>query len=167
MDQFEFDFEVQDTTVNEDHNVSFGDVWILGRHVLKCGDSCSDLDVQDLMGGDLADMVFTDPPYGMGKETEGVSNDNLNQSDLLAFNKIWIPISLNYLKQNGSWYCWGKDEPLMDIYSEIIKPLKNERAERKITFCNLLTWDKGRGGLAQEATQCAGIRRFRRNAFSS
>lgn len=167
MDQFEFDFEVQDTTANEDHNVAFGDVWILGRHVLKCGDSCSDLDVKDLMGGDLADMVFTDPPYGMGKEAEGVSNDNLNQSDLLAFNKIWIPISLNYLKQNGSWYCWGKDEPLMDIYSEIIKPLKNERAERKITFCNLLTWDKGRGGLAQEATHCAGIRRFRRNAFSS
>lgn len=42
-----------------------GDVWILGRHRLMCGDSTSVDAVEKLMDGQKADMVFTDPPYGM------------------------------------------------------------------------------------------------------
>lgn len=42
-----------------------GDVWELGRHRLMCGDSTSIDAVERLMGGDKADMVFTDPPYGI------------------------------------------------------------------------------------------------------
>ena len=85
----------------------------------------------------------------MKKENEGVANDNLNFDDLLAFNKEWIPLSFSALKENGSWYCWGIDEPLMDIYAEILKPMQKEN---KITFRNLLTWDKknGQGQLASE-----------------
>lgn len=89
-----------------------------------------------------ADLVFTDPPYGMKKENEGVLNDNLNYNDLLEFNKKWIPLTFEMLKENGSWYCWGIDEPLMDIYSNILKPMIKEN---KITFRNLITWDKGNG----------------------
>jgi DNA modification methylase len=52
-----------------------------------------------------------------------------------------------HLKENGSWYCWGIDEPLMDIYSEILKPYIKED---KIYFRNLITWDKinGQGQLS-------------------
>ena len=42
-----------------------GDVWLLGRHRLMCGDSTSIDAVEKLMDGQKADMVFTDPPYGM------------------------------------------------------------------------------------------------------
>lgn len=42
-----------------------GDLWILGEHRLLCGDSTSEADVSRLMNGEKADMVFTDPPYGM------------------------------------------------------------------------------------------------------
>jgi DNA modification methylase len=42
-----------------------GDVWILGNHRVMCGDSTSIEAVERLMGGQKADMVFTDPPYGM------------------------------------------------------------------------------------------------------
>lgn len=86
-----------------------------------------------------ADMVFTDPPYGMKKEKDGVLNDNLNYDDLLEFNKKWIPLSMEALKDMGSWYCWGIDEPLMDIYTHILKPLarKNE-----IVIRNYITWAK-------------------------
>lgn len=42
-----------------------GDIWQLGRHRLMCGDSTSIDDVEKLMDGAKADMVFTDPPYGM------------------------------------------------------------------------------------------------------
>ena len=111
-------------------------------HRLMCGDSTSEEDVAKLMNGVKADMVFTDPPYGMKKENDGVANDNLNYDDLLEFNKKWIPITFNNLKDNGSWYCWGIDEPLMDIYSNILKPMQKEN---KITFRNLITWDKGNG----------------------
>lgn len=88
------------------------------------------------------DMVFTDPPYGMGKEKDGVANDNLYGDKLLAFNKRWIPLSFDALKGNGSWYCWGIDEPLMDIYGSILKPMMKAN---RITFRNLITWDKGGG----------------------
>ena len=126
-----------------------GDVWVLGDHRLMCGDSISLDDVKKLMGGVKADLVFTDPPYGMKKEREGVMNDNLNYADLLKFNMDWIPLSFAFLKDNGSWYCWGTDEPLMDIYSNILKPMIKTQ---KITFRNLLTWDKGtvRGQLSDE-----------------
>ena len=120
----------------------YGDIYKLGRHRLMCGDSTKIDDVEKLMDGCKANMVFTDPPYGMKKENEGVANDNLNFDDLLAFNKEWIPLSFSALKENGSWYCWGIDEPLMDIYSEILKPMQKKN---EITFRNLLTWDKGNG----------------------
>ena len=42
-----------------------GDIWILGKHRLMCGDSASVDAVDKLMQGQKADMVFTDPPYGM------------------------------------------------------------------------------------------------------
>ena len=94
------------------------------------------------MNGVKADMVFTDPPYGMKKEADGVLNDNLNYDKLLEFNKQWIPHTFDALKDNGSWYCWGIDEPLMDIYSNILKPMAKEN---KTTFRNSITWDKGNG----------------------
>ena len=127
--------------VDEEHEpiCKLGDIWQLGRHKLICGDSTDKATVERLMNGEKADMVFTDPPYGMKKEAEGVLNDNLNYDDLLAFNKRWIPLSFEETKENGSWYCWGIDEPLMDIYSEILKPMIKAN---KITFRNLITWKK-------------------------
>lgn len=47
------------------HSVERGDIWQLGEHRLMCGDSTSEADVSRLMGGQKADMVFTDPPYRM------------------------------------------------------------------------------------------------------
>lgn len=66
-------------------------------------------------------------------------NDNLNFEALLEFNRQWIPVSFSFLKDTGCWYCWGIDEPLMDIYSEILKPLKKQN---KIVIRNYITWAK-------------------------
>jgi DNA modification methylase len=123
-------------------DIVLGDLFEIGEHRLLCGDStCSDT-VEKLMNGEKANMAHNDPPYGMKKEKEGVLNDNLNYSDLLDFNHEWIALQFSHLKENGSWYCWGIDEPLMDIYSDILKPYI---AEQKATFRNLITWDKGHG----------------------
>jgi len=122
--------------------VVLGDVWLLGDSRLMCGDSTLITDVERLMNGQLADMAHNDPPYGMKKEKYGVLNDNLNYDNLLRFNNEWITLQISFLKENASFYCWGIDEPLMDIYNEIIKPhIKKQQA----TFRNLITWDKGSG----------------------
>ena len=47
-----------------------GDLWLLGNHRLYCGDSLKIADVQKATDGQRADLVFTDPPYGMGKESD-------------------------------------------------------------------------------------------------
>ena len=135
----EDDFEAE---LPEEPKAKPGDIYQLGNHRLMCGDSTSVTDIDALMNGRKADLVFTDPPYGMKKENEGVANDNLNFDDLLEFNRQWIPLTFDALKDNGSWYCWGIDEPLMDIYSHILKPMAKDNL---ITFRNLITWDKGHG----------------------
>lgn len=53
-----------------------GDLWMLGAHRLLCGDSCKPADVDLLMGGALADMAFTDPPYGVDY-ANGTAHDSL------------------------------------------------------------------------------------------
>ena len=70
-----------------------GDVYELGRHRLVCGDSISADDVVKLMGGELADMVFTDPPwnvnYGAQKnpswKPRTILNDHMSTEDFLGF----------------------------------------------------------------------------------
>ena len=64
----ELDFSTQDEipeVVQNELNVELGDIYQLGEHRLMCGDSTDEETVSKLMNGDKADMVFTDPPYGI------------------------------------------------------------------------------------------------------
>ena len=65
-----------------------GDLWILGDHRLLCGDATKKEDVARLMDGKKADMVFTDPPYGV----DIVAENGKIGADNLAKNKIYAPI---------------------------------------------------------------------------
>jgi DNA modification methylase len=135
----EDNYDVPDTIETD---IVLGDLFEIGEHRLLCGDSTDSDAVTKLMDGEKADMAHNDPPYGMKKEKDGVLNDNLNFDNLLDFNREWIALQFMHLKENGSWYCWGIDEPLMDIYSNILKPYIKQQ---KATFRNLITWDKGNG----------------------
>jgi len=71
-----------------------GDVWLLGNHRLVCGDSTSIDDVDKLMNGEKADMIFTDPPWNVnyGDDTAGgkykdrkILNDHLKEDEWAEF----------------------------------------------------------------------------------
>ena len=67
-----------------------GDVWLLGRHRLMCGDSTSIDAVEKLMDGKTVDLVFTDPPYnvafnGRSGKHDVIKNDNLSDADFSEF----------------------------------------------------------------------------------
>ena len=135
----EDDFEV-DEWIKTD--IVKGDLFEIWEHRLLCWNSTNIDDVNKLMNGEKADLWYNDPPYWMKLENKGVEWDNINYDDLLQFNKDWISLQFWYLKDNWSFYCWGIDEPLMDIYSNILKPYIKEQ---KATFRNLITWDKWHG----------------------
>lgn len=67
-----------------------GDVWLLGRHRLMCGDATNIDAVDKLMDGSRAEMVFTDPPYnvafnGRSGKHEVIKNDDLSEKDFESF----------------------------------------------------------------------------------
>lgn len=59
----------------KDPQTKLGDLWILGEHRLLCGDATKIDDVERLMDGEKADMVFTDPPYNLGYEYNSYKDD--------------------------------------------------------------------------------------------
>ena len=74
----------------EEPTTKLGDLWILGEHRLLCGDSTSIDDVDKLMDGNKADMVFTDPPYnidyqGLRDKREKIINDKMHENDFEDF----------------------------------------------------------------------------------
>ena len=74
--------------VTENPVSKVGDIWLLGEHRVMCGDSTNGGDVALLMNGEKADMVFTDPPYGVdikGKFTGTILNDNLQGDEFINF----------------------------------------------------------------------------------
>jgi DNA modification methylase len=81
----------------EDPVTKLGDVWILGNHRLMCGDSTSIDAVERLMDGQKADMVFTDPPYGVAykgktKDALEIKNDNVTPDELKDLVAQWFNI---------------------------------------------------------------------------
>lgn len=89
--------------------VKRGDIWKLGEHRLMCGDSTVITDVEKLMGGEKADMVFTDPPYNVNYADKNIFLNNADKgnriqddiendhagSDETAKNDLWLPAFKN------------------------------------------------------------------------
>ena len=65
-----------------------GDIWLLGKHRLMCGDSTKKEDVEKLMNGVKADMVFTDPPYGINI----VGDNGKVGAENIAKNKVYSKV---------------------------------------------------------------------------
>jgi len=117
-----------------------GDVWLLGSHRVMCGDSTSPTDVEKLMAGKVAVLLHADPPYGMGKENDGVLNDNLYASKLDQFQMEWWAACRRHIADNASAYVWGNPEHLWRLW--YVGGLKDSE---RLTMRNEIVWVKPSG----------------------
>lgn len=111
----EDDFDV-DQALNEIEEPTSkpGDVWILGRHRLMCGNSTQKEEVMRLMNKQEADMLLTDPPYNVdyvGKTSEAlkIENDNMNETEFYNFLIDAFRNMFESVKYGGSIYVFHAD----------------------------------------------------------
>lgn len=123
--------------VPADPVTQLGDLWILGDHRLLCGDSTKAEDVERLMDGEKADMVFTDPPYGMSYQsnrTKSAKFTVLENDDKIIDD--WLPLATIY--SSGFCFVWTTWK-VLDQWLAVTKDFA--------TLTNMVVWDKGGGGI--------------------
>ncbi len=128
-----------------------GDVWLLGKHRLVCGDALSPEVVAALMAGEAAQMVFTDPPYnvpiaghvsGLGKTQHrefAFASGEMSMAQFTAFLKTAFHNLSNHSADGSIHYVcmdWRHLAEVQEAGSNVYSELKN-----------LIVWDKGTGGM--------------------
>lgn len=86
-----------------------GDRWLLGNHVLYCGDSTKAEDVAALMAGAVADLCITDPPYNVayeGSNGKTIQNDDMPEDQFVAFLTAAFQRMHDVLKPGAPFYIW-------------------------------------------------------------
>jgi DNA modification methylase len=96
-----------------------GDLWLLGKHRLLCGDATKAEDVARLMGKERAGLMNTDPPYGIAytntdrpdvkksSATPAIANDDLADAKLQAFLESAFKVAVSSaLRSDAAWYMW-------------------------------------------------------------
>ncbi len=92
--------------------VKRGDVWTVGRHRLMCGDATSTEDVAALMDGKKANLILTDPPYGVSfKSSDGltIQNDSIKGDDFYNFLLQSLTNMVAHLEPGGAAYVFHAD----------------------------------------------------------
>ena len=130
----------------KESRVKLGDVWKLGKHRLMCGDSTKESDVEKLMNGEKADMVFTDPPYGVNYEgghnkekRKKIKNDKLEGDDLSDLFKNSIITSFIYTKDTCPFYIWFASGKSIETFKGL--------SETGISVRAIICWYKIKSGL--------------------
>lgn len=145
----EDDFNPEDF-INEEPQTKAGDIYVLGSHRLMCGDSTSD-DVKTLMGERKADMVFTDPPYGLdysGGRTQVVSKKEYGklQNDNLKGQELGHLICNVFKAAKGESDVYICVSPIIQKpFLDYIETVANKKLDA------VIVWDKKRPGLGYMA----------------
>ena len=89
-----------------------GDIWTVGRHRLMCGDATKAEDVEKLMGGERANLIVTDPPYGVSfKSSSGltIQNDSMKNEEFYSFLLSAFKNMADVLEKGGAAYVFHAD----------------------------------------------------------
>jgi len=92
--------------------VERGDIWTVGRHRLMCGDATSAEDVAALMDGRKANLILTDPPYGISfKSSSGltIQNDSMKDEEFYHFLLDSFKNMADHLEKGGAAYVFHAD----------------------------------------------------------
>jgi len=110
VDVFDDDFDAEEL-YSENPYAKRGDIFVLGKHKVMCGDSTESSDVKKLLGAEVIDMVFTDPPYNVDYEgTAGkIQNDKQEDSDFYEFLLKAFTNMSDAIKPGGSIYVCHAD----------------------------------------------------------
>lgn len=123
--------------VEDDPVTVEGDVWILGNHRLMCGDSTSIDAVDRVMGGCMADMVFTDPPYGVSYQSNW--RTKTDKFDVIKNDDVFLDIAPVIEACSKGWvFVWTNWKVLtkwVDMFEGFGYPT------------NQIIWFKGGGGI--------------------
>jgi DNA modification methylase len=132
----EDDFAVPDGGIKTD--IVLGDLFEIGEHRLLCGDSTDSDQVAKLMNGQKADMVFTDPPYGVSYQSN--MRTKSEKFDILKNDEVFITDWIHNLPlySNGFIFVWTSWK-VVKQWIEFLQPLGD--------MTNMIIWDKGGGGL--------------------
>jgi DNA modification methylase len=100
--------------VQENATTVLGDVWIMGKHRLLCGDSTSVSDLEKLTDGQLVDMWLTDPPYnvayeGKTKDALTIQNDSMGDDQFRQFLRDSYVSADTVMKPGAVFYIWHAD----------------------------------------------------------
>jgi DNA modification methylase len=131
----EDNFEVPDEIKTD---IVLGDLFEIGEHRLLCGDSTDSDQVAKLMNGEKADMVFTDPPYGVSYQSN--MRTKSEKFDVLENDNIFITEWINNLPlfSKGFVFVWTSWKVLKQ-WIEFCEPIGE--------LSNIIVWDKGGGGI--------------------
>jgi DNA modification methylase len=91
-----------------------GDIWVMGKHRLLCGDSTSISDLEKLTDGQLVDMWLTDPPYnvayeGKTKDALKIKNDEMGDDQFRQFLRDAYTAADMVMKPGAVFYIWHAD----------------------------------------------------------
>ena len=98
--------------VPEEPKSKMGEIYQLGEHILMCGDSTNEEDVDKLCKGQQMDLLFTDPPYNVNvSNSQGmtIENDNMLDSEFKEFLTSAFANASKNLKKGGAFYIWYAD----------------------------------------------------------
>ena len=104
--------------------VKRGDLWIVGRHRLVCGDATDANDVNKLMDGKRANLVLTDPPYGVSFCSSAglkIQNDSLKNEDFYQFLLKAFKNMVDHCEPGASAYCFHADTEGLNFRTAFIE----------------------------------------------
>ena len=116
------DFD-EDKAVEAPTFVEVGDIWLLGRHRLMCGDSTRAADVSLLMDGKKANLCITDPPYGCdysGGTGMKIMNDTLKGKEFYEFLLSAMKNIYEHLADGGALYVFHSDAEKVNFYNAVV-----------------------------------------------